>query len=100
MKTKIYQLVSFVNAWNKRQKKWESLRSVIKVYVGKEGLKTAYQDYERELSEYKQLTTVGNWTRYGDARGKVEIHEPHIHDNGTLAYWGSKIIISHNPENL
>jgi hypothetical protein len=99
MKTKIYQLVSFVNAWNKRQKKWESLRSVTKVYVGKEGLKQAYFDFDSEKKEYTFIIQQ-HLTKYAEKRGKVEIHEPHIHDNGTLAYWGSKIIISHNPENI
>lgn len=97
---KIYQLVSFVNAYNKRAKQWESLRSIKTVYAGKAGLKTAINDFEREVSQYKQLTTVGNWTKYSETRGKVELHEPHIHENGTIAYFGDKIILSHNPENI
>lgn len=97
---KVYQLVSYVNAWNKRTKQWESLRSVTTVYIGKEGLKTAYDHFESEVSKYKQLTTVGNWNKYGETRGKVELHEPHVHENGTLAYWGDKIILSHNPSNI
>lgn len=97
---KIYQLISFVNAWNKRTKEWESLKSISKVYAGKEGLKTAYIEYEKEVSEYKHLTTVGNWNKYGETRGKAELHEPHIHENGTLAYYGDKILISHNPNNI
>jgi hypothetical protein len=97
---KIYQLVSYVNAWNKKKKEWESLRSVTNVYVGKEGLKTAHIHFENEVSWYKSLTTVGNWNKYGETRGKVELHEPHVHDNGTLAYWGDKIILSHNPNNI
>lgn len=97
---KIYQLVSFVNAWNKRNKQWESLRSVTTIYAGKEGLKTAFREYESELSQYHQLTTVGNWRKYGETRGKVEIHEPHIHENGQIAYWGDKILKTHNPSNI
>jgi len=97
---KIYQLVSYVNAYNKRLKKWESLRSVTTVYAGKEGLKTAYNEFEREVSKYKELTTVGNWNKYSETRGKVEVHEPHIHENGMLAYWGDKVILSHNPQNI
>lgn len=97
---KIYQLVSFVNAYNKRTKQWESLRSLTTVYVGASGLKTAYNDYSREVEQYKLLTTVGNWNKYGETRGKVEVHVPHIHENGTIAYWGDKILISHNPENI
>lgn len=45
---KIYQLVSYVNAYNKRMKKWETLRTVSNIYVGAEGLKTAYRDFETE----------------------------------------------------
>jgi hypothetical protein len=97
---KIYQLVSYVNAWNKRTKQWESLRSVQKVYAGKEGLKTAFFEYEKEVSQYHQLTTVGNWRKYGETRGKVEIQEPHIHENGEIAYWGDKVLKSHNPNNI
>jgi hypothetical protein len=97
---KIYQLTSYVNAYNKRLKKWESLRSVTTVYAGKEGLKTACKEFENEVYQYKQLTTVGNWRKYSETRGKVEVHEPHIHDNGMLAYWGDKIILSHNPDKI
>lgn len=99
-KVQIYQLVSFVNAWNKRQKKWESLHSVTRLYANAEGLKTAYADFESEVSQYKQLTTVGNWNKYSQTRGKVELHIPHIHENGTFAYWGDKILQAHNPENI
>ncbi len=97
---KIYQLVSYVNAWNKRKKEWESLRSETTVYVGTAGLITAHKHFELEVSKYKELTTVGNWNKYGETRGKVELHEPHVHKNGTLAYWGYKIILSHNPQNI
>lgn len=97
---KIYQLVSYVNAWNKRKKEWESLRSETTVYVGKVGLQTATEHFEREVGKYIETTTVGNWHKYGETRGKVELHEPHVHENGTLAYWGDKIILSHNPENI
>ena len=48
---KIYQLVSFVNAYNKRTKKWESLHNVTKVFVGKEGLKTAFFEFEKYRKE-------------------------------------------------
>jgi len=97
---KIYQLVSFVNAWNKRAKQWESLMSEKTIYAGKEGLKTACKDFETEVQRYKQATTVGNWRKYGETRGKVELHEPHIHENGQIAYWGDRIILSHNPEKI
>lgn len=97
---KIYQLVSYVNAYNKRMKKWETLRTVSNIYVGAEGLKTAYRDFETEKNQYHQLTTVGNWNKYSETRGKVELHIPHIHENGTIAYWGDKVLIQHNPDNL
>jgi hypothetical protein len=99
MKNKIYQLVSFVNAFNKKAKRWESLHNVSKVYVGKEGLKTAYAEFEKEKNRYE---SVVNWlpSKYSEARGKVEVQEPHIHENGSLAYWGDKVIISHNPQNI
>lgn len=101
MKAKqIYQLVSYVNAWNKRKRKWESLRNVSKVYVGIAGLEQAHYDFNSELKEYRFLSQQGNWNKYGDTRGKVEVHIPHVHDNGTLAYWGDKIILSHNPDNI
>lgn len=101
MKNKqIYQLVSYANAWNKRKKKWESLRSVTIVYVGIAGLEQAHYDFDREVNEYKFISRQGNWDKYKDIRGKVEVHIPHIHDNGTLAYWGDKIILTHNPDNI
>jgi len=100
MKTqKIYQLVSFVNAWNKRTKKWESLRSVTKVYIGKEGLKSAHIDFNNEVNEQKYYQSV-NLSKYGEIRGKAEIQEPHVHKDGTLAYWGDKVIKSYNPLNI
>lgn len=97
---KIYQLVSFVNAYNKRTKQWESLRSTKEVYAGKEGLKTAYFEYEKEVNEYKFIETTFRSGKYREMRGKVEIHEPHIHENGQIAYWGDKVLISHNPQNI
>ena len=35
MKNQIYQLVAFVNAFNRYTKRWESLHNITKVYVGK-----------------------------------------------------------------
>lgn len=97
---KIYQLVSYVNAYNKRKKSWETLYTTTELYVGKEGLKTALAKFEKEVGVYKNLTTVGNWNKYSETRGKVELHIPHIHENGSIAYWGDKIICSHNPDNI
>lgn len=97
---KIYQLVSYVNAYNKRKKEWETLHTSKTVYAGAEGLKTAHKHFEEEVYRYKQLTTVGNWNKYSETKGKVELHEPHIHENGTLAYWGDKILASHNPQGI
>lgn len=96
---KIYQLVSFVNAYNKRTKKWESLRNIKNVYVGTEGLKTAYFDFEKEVNEQKYYQGV-NLSKYSEIRGKAEIQEPHIHNDGTLAYFGDKVLQSYNPLNI
>lgn len=99
MKNQIYQLVSFVNAYNKNTKRWESLHNIKKVYVGKEGLKTAYFEFEvqqKEVSFFLQQ----NLRKYSDVRGKVEVQIPHIHENGSLAYWADKLIHSFNPQNL
>jgi hypothetical protein len=97
---KIYQLVSYLNGYNKRKKCWESLHSETTIAVGKEGLKTLYKDFERETSKNKYNRTVNNWNKYSEVRGKVELHEPHIHENGKLAYWGDKILITYNPDNI
>lgn len=96
---KIYQLVSFVNAYNKRTKQWESLHNVTKVYVGPEGLKTAYFEFENQQKEvqfYLQQTS----RKYSEFRGKVEVQIPHIHENGSLAYWGDEILHLFNPNNI
>jgi len=100
IKMKIYQLVSFVNAWNKRTKNWESLRSVTKTYVGAEGLKTAHFEFNNEVNEYKFIETTFRTSKYSEMRGKVEVQIPHIHENGSLAYWGDKVLASHNPLNI
>lgn len=100
MKNKIYQLVSFASAFNKRTKKWESLRSVQKVYVGSNGLKTAYFEFDREKLEVQFYENGYYTTKYSEVRVKVEIHEPHIHENGSLAYYGDMIIHSYNPQNI
>ena len=99
MKKQIYQLVSFVNGYNKRSKQWESLRSVTKVYVGKEGIKSAYSDFENEVREIKFHESTGT-VKYREKRAKVEIQIPHVHENGCLAYWGDKVLHSYNPQNI
>ena len=96
---KIYQLISFVNAWNKYTKKWENLRSVTKVYVGKAGLKSAYFEFDNEVRECSFFTGQ-HLRKHGEKRYKVEIQEPHIHENGSLAYWGDKVLKSYNPQNI
>jgi len=96
---KIYQLVSFVNAFNKNTKKWENLHSETKVYIGPKGLKTAYAEFEnqqREVDFYLQQ----NLRKYSDTRVKVEIQIPHVHENVSLAYWGDKVLHSYNPQNI
>jgi hypothetical protein len=99
-KNQIYQLVSFANAWNKRKKNWESLRSVQKVYVGTEGLKTAYFKFNKELNEVRFYENGYYESKYSEVRVKVEIHIPHIHDDGSLAYYADKVIESYNPSNI
>lgn len=99
-KNQIYQLVSFVNAFNKRTKKWESLRSVQNVYVGKEGLSTAYSQFEKEKKEVRFYENGYYESKYSEVRVKVEIHIPHIHEDGSLGYYGDKIILSYNPSNI
>lgn len=100
METKIYQLTCFVNGWVKRKKVWESLYSFTKIYVGEAGLKTATSDFERQKEQFKHYRSVGNWNRIGDVRGKCELHEPHIHDDGSIAYWGDNILLIENPDNI
>ncbi len=96
----LYQLVSFVNAYNKKAGKWENLRSVTKVYVGKEGIKSAYFDFENEKKHVDFYLQQKCSNKYREFRGKVEVMSPHIHQNGELAYYGDKIFHSYNPENI
>ena len=100
MKTQIYQLTCFINAWNKRVKKWESKYYFSQIYIGKDGLNSAYSEFETQKEKFRHERAVGNWNKYGEVRGKCELHIPHIHDNGTIAYWGDKILISENPDNI
>lgn len=99
-KNQIYQLVSFANAFNKRTKKWENLRSVKQIYIGKEGLSTAYSEFEVEKNEVKFYENGYYSNKYSEINVKVEIHIPHIHKNGMLAYYGGEIILSYNPNNI
>lgn len=100
MANKIYQLVSFANAFNKRTKRWEKLRYVQNVYIGANGLKTAYHNFDEEKREVSYYENGYYSTKYSEIRVKVEIHIPHIHNNGSLAYWGDKVIHSYNPQNI
>lgn len=100
MKNKIYQLVSFANGFNKRTKQWENLRSVKNIYIGSGGLKTAHFEYNKELNEVRFYENGYNGNKYSEVRVKVEIHTPHIHEDGSLAYYGDKIIQSYNPSNV
>lgn len=97
---KIYQLVSYLNGFNKRTKQWESLYSETTIAVGREGLKTLYREFEKEQIKNSYERSVNNWRKYSEVRGKVELHEPHIHDNGTIAWWGDKVLQSYNPDNI
>ena len=97
---KIYQVYSFINAHNKRTGKWESLMHSQTVYIGKAGLETAYDKFNNDVNEFKFHETTFRKAKYSEMRGKVEIQEPHIHENGQLAYWGDKVLASHNPQNI
>ena len=97
---KTYQLVSYLNAYNRRTRKWESLWSITTIAVGDNGLKTLLHSFESEQIKHEYNRRVNNWRKYSEVRGKVEVHEPHIHENGTLAYWGDKVIASYNPDNI
>jgi len=99
-KLQIYQLTCFVNGWVKRAKTWESLYSFTKIYIGREGLKTAYDEFERQKNQFHYYRSIGNWNRIGDVRGKCELHVPHIHEDGTIASWGDKVLITDNPYNI
>jgi hypothetical protein len=97
---KVYQLVSYLNGYNKRKKQWENLHSVTIVAVGKAGLKTLCKEFEAEKSRQEYERSCNNWRKYSEVRGKVELQEPHVHENGKLAYWGDKIIQSYNPDSI
>lgn len=99
-KNQIYQLVSYVNAYNKRKKAWEPLRNERKIYRGTNGLQTASAEYRYEVNKYKFIETSIDLNKYREMRGKVELHIPHFHDNGAISYWGDQIILSHNPLNI
>lgn len=99
MKNQIYQLVAFVNAFNRYTKRWESLHNVTKVYIGNEGLKTAYFEFENQQKEVV-FYTQQHLRKYSEVRGKVELQIPHVHENGSLAYWGDKVLHSYNPNNI
>lgn len=96
---KIYQVIAYVNGWNKKTSRWEQLHHFNKFYVGKEGLASAHIEYDKQLKEYQFATTCLP-SKYREARGKVEINVPHIHNDGSFAYYGDKVIISHNPDNI
>lgn len=97
---KIYRVQCYVNAWRKRTKEWESKYSYERLYVGKEGLKSAIRQFEIQKEKFQYERAVGNWNKYGEVRGKCELHEPHILEDGSLAYWGDKIIMTENPDNI
>lgn len=95
----IYQIISFVNAYNKRTKRWESLYSVTKVYVGIIGLKTAHIEFLNQTNEV-QFYLQQNRNKYSDVRGKVEVQIANINNNGSLAYWSDNVLYSYNPLNI
>lgn len=96
---KIYRVLGFVNGYNKKTKQWEQIFHTETIYKGKEGLKTAHQDFKRELENVKFACSQHD-SKYSDTRGKIELHEPHFHDNGQMSYWGDKIHQFSNPYNI
>jgi hypothetical protein len=97
---KIYQLTCYVNALNKRSKEWESIYLFNQIYVGREGLKTAYEDFEFQRQKFIYNRTSYSKHKYQDVRGKCELHVPHVHKNGMIAYWGDHVLISDNPDKI
>lgn len=96
---KIYRVLGYINGYNKKASKWESIFHTETIYIGKEGLKTAHQDYENELSNFKFNYTQHD-SKYREVRGKIELHEPYFYPNGSMAYYGIKNHQSFNPDNL
>lgn len=96
----IYQLRSFLVGWNKRTKAWEDIDRKNVIAVGKAGLSSLKRMYNQEVYRQDYNRSCNNWNKYSKVQGKVELMIPHIHEDGTIAYWGDRIILKHNPENL
>jgi len=74
---KIYKVKAFVNFMNRKE--IESVHNTEQVII--DDLKSARVLFEQEkciLAQYKDLAGHG---------GRVELFEPHVFENGTLAYW-------------
>lgn len=96
---KIYRVLGFVNGYNKKTKRWEQIFHTETIYIGKEGFKTAHQDFKRELENVKFACSQHN-SKYREVRSKIELHEPYFYPNGSMAYYGIKNYQSFNPDNL
>ena len=96
----IYQVIGFVNAFNKRTRRWENQHSFSQLYIGKAGYESALYDFDKQKNEVQFYRTCNNHNKYNDIRGKAELHTPHVHDNGQFANWGDKVIKSFNPDNI
>ena len=59
-------------------------------------------DEDYNLNYFSRISNgeVGTAKNYFEIRGKVELQIPHIHENGKLAYWGSTILETYNPQNI
>ena len=55
-----------------------------------------FEQQQKEVQFYLQL----NLRKYSDFRSKVEIQIPHIHENGSLAYWGDQVLKSFDFKNI
>jgi hypothetical protein len=97
---KIYQLINFLNAKNRRSGEWEYIVNETTVAVGREGLKTLQGKFTQTCKRQEFLRETISSRKYSDIRGKVEINQAHIMTNGELANWGDKIIHSHNPDKM
>lgn len=97
---KIYQLKCYLNGYNRSRRMWESLYSHTEVFVGPEGLATAHVKFEEQKARFHLERQSYSTRKYREIRGKCELHIPHIHQNGQLAYWGDEVIKIDNPDNI
>jgi len=92
---KLYQLVCYVNALNKQTGEYENIHRYFReLYVGANGLSTAYDDYNKRLTLFKQQLSEIDNNKYDNIIGKCELNEPDILTDGTVATWGENVLFS------